>query len=167
MKKDERDRILESSEEERNRIRALLGSQEIRAIAGESLFGFVGSQSVFCRMPLLQHLGSRDAPEGQRRLMHPLLLSWYGTWRPECINVRKPVLLEDSDPRSKADKAARDQHEAHGRRYRSPHPPASARPDQFLRLRTPRIVSDNSACAAARHAVWRLARITGRSATAT
>ena len=31
-------------------------------MAGESLFGFVGSQSVFCRMPLLQHLGSRDAP---------------------------------------------------------------------------------------------------------
>jgi hypothetical protein len=51
MKKDERDRI-----------RALLGSQEIRAMAGESLFGFVGSQSVLCRMPLLQHLGSRDAP---------------------------------------------------------------------------------------------------------
>ena len=62
MKKDERDRILESSEEGRDRIRALLGSQEIRAMAGESLFGFVGSQSVLCRMPLLQHLGSRDAP---------------------------------------------------------------------------------------------------------
>ena len=43
----------ELGDEKRQHIRALLGLQKIRAIAGESLLGFIGSQSVLCRMQLL------------------------------------------------------------------------------------------------------------------
>jgi hypothetical protein len=38
-------------------------------MAGEPLSGFISSQSVLCRVKLLRHLGSRDAPKSQRVLV--------------------------------------------------------------------------------------------------
>ena len=89
--KDENDRALELPEEERKDIRALLRFQEIRSVAGEALSGFITRQSVLFRVKLLQHLGGRDAPKGQRRLFHLLVRSWSGVLRLEGSGLRRRV----------------------------------------------------------------------------
>ena len=42
----------------------------------EPLSGFSASQSYRCRLQLLQHLGSGEAPKSYRELVHTLFLSW-------------------------------------------------------------------------------------------
>src|SRR5450432_549274 len=68
--KNEDDRTFELAQQNSERIRSLLWLQEIGAVAGQPPRGFRSAQSFLNRSELLEHLGCRHGPKGQRRLIN-------------------------------------------------------------------------------------------------
>ena len=66
MLKPKRGRPPSAAPKEHENIRLLLQLQQVGAIAGEPLPGFLAAQSFRGRSELLEHLGCGDAPEGRR-----------------------------------------------------------------------------------------------------